>query len=113
MTITLPLPDRTLSPNARVHWAKLAKAKKLARAMAKRETFRQVGIQKFASYRLLFFWKNKQRHDRDNASASCKAYLDGVADCCQQDDSEWGFDGVRFEIDRERPRLEIQFEVKY
>jgi hypothetical protein len=39
----------------------------------------------------------------------CKAYLDGVADCTGQDDSEWDFDGVRFEIDRENPRLEIVF----
>jgi hypothetical protein len=35
--------------------------------------------------------------------------LDGVADCTSQDDSEWDFDGVRFEVDRENPRLEIVF----
>lgn len=32
MTITLPWPPKELSPNARMHWARLAKAKKAYRA---------------------------------------------------------------------------------
>ena len=67
---------------------------------------------KIISYRLFFFWKDKRRHDRDNASASCKAYLDGVSDAIGQDDSEWEFDGVRFGIDRDNPRVEIHAEIK-
>jgi DNA-binding FadR family transcriptional regulator len=47
--------------------------------------------------------------DKDNAAAMCKAYLDGIADAVQQDDSDWEFDGVRFDIDRDNPRLEIVF----
>jgi len=108
-TITLPLPSRNLSPNARVHWSKLADFKKRARRLAAFETFAQIGQQQFKGYRLDFFWPNKRRRDKDNATACCKAYLDGVADCTGQDDSEWDFDGVRFEIDRENPRLEIVF----
>jgi len=108
-TIKLPLPSRNLSPNARVHWSKLAEFKKSARRLAALETWNQVSSCQFKSYRLDFFWPTKRRRDKDNAAAMCKAYLDGVADCSSQDDSEWDFDGVRFEIDRDNPRLEIVF----
>jgi hypothetical protein len=107
--ITLPLPSRNLSPNARKGFFGLAAYKKSARRLAGLETFQQVGQQHFKGYRLDFYWPNKRQRDKDNAAAMCKAYLDGVADCTGQDDSEWDFDGVRFEIDREHPRLEIVF----
>ena len=108
-TITLPLPSRNLSPNARIHWSKLANFKKQARRLAALEAFDQVGPAMFKGYRLDFYWPTKRRRDKDNATAMCKAYLDGVADALGQDDSEWDFDGVRFAIDKENPRLEIIF----
>ena len=109
-TITLPLPSRNLSPNARIHWSKLANFKKQARRLAALATWDQVeSVCDFECYRLDFYWPSKRRRDKDNAAAMCKAYLDGVADCTGQDDSEWDFDGVRFEIDKENPRLEIVF----
>ena len=110
--IILPLPSRNLSPNSRIHWSALARAKKTARRHAKLEAFCQVGVLEIKSYRLDFYWPMKRRRDKDNAAAMCKAYLDGVADCMQQDDSEWDFNGVRFEIDKENPRLEIVIETK-
>lgn len=64
------------------------------------------------SYKLTFFWPDKRRRDRDNASACCKAYLDGISDTTGQDDSEWEFNSVRFDIDRANPRLEIEFEIE-
>tara|TARA_R110000744_G_scaffold90984_5_gene176590 strand:- start:472 stop:747 length:276 start_codon:yes stop_codon:yes gene_type:complete len=90
----------------------LAAAKKAARRHAAVETWDQVGGMKIKSYRLDFYWGSNRRRDKDNASASCKAYLDGVADALMQDDSEWDFNGVRFEIDKGNPRLEIVFEQK-
>ena len=109
-TITLPLPSAKLSPNARVHWSVLATDKKAARRLAALETWLQVDtVAGFAGYRLDFYWPTKRRRDKDNATASCKAYLDGIADFTGQDDSEWDFDGVRFAIDKENPRLEIVF----
>ena len=108
-TITLPLPSRNLSPNARLNWRIVAGFKRQARRLAALDTFQQVGQQQFKRYRLDFYWPTKRRRDKDNAAAMCKAYLDGVADCTGQDDSEWDFDGVRFEIDRDNPRLEIVF----
>ena len=112
MKIVLPIPSRNLSPNARVHWSKLARFKKSARREAALQAFAQVGIVAIKSYRLDFYWPNKRRRDKDNAAAMCKAYLDGVADCMQQDDSEWDFDGVRFAVDAESPRLEIIIKTK-
>ena len=105
--ITLPLPSRKLSPNSRHHWGLVCQEKKIARRLAKVQTFAQVGQFAIKSYRLDFYWPNKRRRDKDNACASCKSYLDGVADCMQQDDSEWDFDGVRFDVDVLSPRLEI------
>ena len=107
--ITLPLPSRNLSPNSRMHWSTIAVAKKIARRRAALDAWNQVGQCAFKGYRLDFYWPNKRRRDKDNAAAMCKAYLDGVADCTGQDDSEWDFDGVRFAIDRDNPRLEIVF----
>ena len=108
-TITLPLPSRNLSPNGRLNWRIVAGFKKQARRLAALEAFDQLETFALKGYRLDFYWPTKRRRDKDNAAAMCKAYLDGVADCSSQDDSEWDFDGVRFEIDRDNPRLEIVF----
>lgn len=75
--------------------------------MAGITAFNQVGVVNIKSYRLDFYWPTNRRRDKDNAAAMCKAYLDGIADCMGQDDSEWDFDGVRFDIDAGNPRLEI------
>ena len=108
-TITLPLPSRNLSPNGRLNWRIVAGFKKQARRLAALEAFDQLEDFALKGYRLDFYWPTKRRRDKDNAAAMCKAYLDGVADCTGQDDSEWDFDGVRFAIDRDNPRLEIVF----
>ena len=113
--IILPLPDRNLSPNARIHWTQKSKLTKAHRARAKicaLEAFGCGNVYLVKSYRLLFFWPDKRRRDRDNASAFCKAYMDGISDALGQDDSEFAFKGVRFELDRENPRLEIEFDVE-
>lgn len=107
-TISLPLPSRKLSPNARIHWAQRSKLVKAHRLTAYAQTLRQCGLFKANSYRLVFFWPDKRRRDRDNASAMCKAYLDGISDAIRQDDSEWRFDGVAFDLDRDNPRVEVR-----
>jgi crossover junction endodeoxyribonuclease RusA len=105
--ITLPLPSRNLSPNARLHWAAKAKHTREAKRLAWVAAWEQVGVMSIKAYRLDFYWATQRRRDKDNAAAMCKAYLDGIAKNFGQDDSEWDFDGVRFHIDRENPRLEI------
>lgn len=108
--IILPIPSKKLSPNARVHRFVRAEHTKAHRRLAALATFNQIGpSHRFKSYRLHFYWPNKRVRDGDNGGSRCKAYLDGVADCIGQHDSEWQFDGVRFKIDSENPRLEIVF----
>ena len=109
-TVVLPLPDRRLSPNQQGHWRPKAAAKKKARSWGAKLASWLKG-KRFSSYQLHFYWKDKRRRDQDNASASCKAYLDGISDAVGQDDSEWLHNGVRFHLDKENPRLEVVFEL--
>ena len=108
--ITLPIPHKKLSPNARCHWAIKAKHKKNARQCA--QVYSSInGVKRgdtFAGYRMEFTFNDRCRRDKDNAIASCKAYLDGIADACGQDDNEWEFFGVKFmEPDKNNPHVKI------
>ena len=108
-TITLPLPSRNLSPNARVHHFVLARHKKAYRRLVALECFQQVGILKIKSFELVYYHKTKRNRDDDNHISMFKSGRDGIADCFNQDDSEFICSGVRFEIDKDNPRLEIVF----
>ena len=97
MIITLPWPSRDLSPNARVHWAKKAKAAKAYRATCGWETkaaMLQPGVptsftDKKITLSIVFHAKTRRAYDLDNALASIKSGLDGVADALGVDDSRW------------------------
>jgi hypothetical protein len=111
MTITLPLPDARLSPNARCHWAKKSTITRRHVRRAAAATMAALGgraIPSFSGYTLAFFFPNAIRRDDDNAAASCKAYRDGIAKALCIDDH-----GLRMaaapsiQIDRINPRLEI------
>lgn len=97
MKITLPWPPRSLSPNARCHWAArakaAAKARQDARLMTQASGARQPG---WAAARLVVALHPPRRPGRmniDNAIAALKASLDGIADALGMDDSlfriEW------------------------
>lgn len=112
MTITLPLPDRLLSPNTKAHWAIKSKATKLARRRAKLATIDQLAQpsapdQPFYSYTLAFFYSQNRNRDDDNAAASCKAYRDGIADALRIDDSTLHLRATTLAVDKKNPRLEI------
>jgi crossover junction endodeoxyribonuclease RusA len=87
ITIRLPWPDPILSPNARAHWAKIAKAKKSYRracwgeAMAKRQA-----VSGKLTIDLAFIRPTKRAHDADNLVARMKAGIDGIADALGIDD---------------------------
>lgn len=90
--ISLPWPDKVLSPNARVHWARKSKAAKAARTAAMwavravmTESPRWAGV----SVSMLFCPPDKRRRDRDNLIASMKSAMDGVADAIGIDDSQF------------------------
>lgn len=90
--IFLPWPDRKLSPNARVHWAALASAKKKAKQDAYYATL-AAGIGKIEadslSARYVIFPPDRRPRDQDNIIASLKAYADGIAQAIGVDDSKW------------------------
>lgn len=113
MTITLPIPNPKLSPNARCHWrakSPLTKsARTLANHLAKHEYANLKYPYDFNAYRLTFYWPDKRRRDDDNASGSCKAYRDGIADALGIDDHSLKFHGPPVMLhDKDNPRLVVE-----
>lgn len=92
ITITLPWPPAALSPNSRLHWARLAKAKKAYREACYWQAVEQ-GVRKMDAERLHvhfeFHKPSRRAMDMDNALARCKAGIDGLADVLGVDDSKW------------------------
>lgn len=78
IVVDLPLPPKELSPNARSHWAKKAKAIKAYRDMAFIEARKHRVKFSQANYFLVF--KVPRNQDRDNLIASMKAALDSLQD---------------------------------
>lgn len=93
LTVAFPWPPATLSPNARVHWSKRARAVKGYRNTCwtlARATKLQVKWQGDIHVWLDFYPPPpKRRRDQDNLIASAKAALDGLADALQVDDSRF------------------------
>jgi hypothetical protein len=83
LTITLPLPDRRLSPNARVHWAVKARLVKAHRIRAKLAALSIAGYTpawEKASLHSEWRFPTARFWDADNCIASLKSYIDGIAD---------------------------------
>jgi crossover junction endodeoxyribonuclease RusA len=94
MNLILPWPPTGLSPNARGHWAKLAKAKKQYRSACAWQAAAQGAhpIQAEALHLTLEFVPPTRRaYDLDNALARIKAGLDGLSDVLMVDDSRWTY----------------------
>lgn len=114
ITITLPLPDKCLSPNARCHWAVKSKAVAKLRRFAELETRNVAGRVvlgwKQAKYTARFYFPTSRRRDADNAIASIKSALDGVADAglIANDSGLWP-ERPEFYTDKDNPRVEITF----
>lgn len=93
MIVDIPWPPAILSPNARGHWAKLAKAKRVYRrdctmlAIAAGARMRKWPDN--LALRITFRPPTHRRYDLDNALARIKAGLDGIADAIGVDDSGW------------------------
>jgi crossover junction endodeoxyribonuclease RusA len=91
-TITLPWPDRHLSPNARVHWAEKARRGRNAKVEGWTLAIRD-GAHNLrwpaATVDITFHPPDKRRRDLDNMLASCKAAFDGIAQATGIDDSLW------------------------
>jgi crossover junction endodeoxyribonuclease RusA len=90
--VTLPWPPKTLSPNSRSHWRKLASVKATYRHACWALTREAAGLD-FArplsgmvDVALEFVPPDRRLRDLDNCIASLKSGLDGLADALQIDD---------------------------
>ncbi len=110
--ITLPLPDAILSPNSRGHWGAKYRAVRFHRDYARREIALAHGGDLFLAecrIDITAFHKIARRRDRDNLISACKSYFDGLADAgLVKNDSGITLGPVRFEVDKENPRLEME-----
>jgi len=98
--VVIPMvPARELSPNRRAHWAVRNEAAQALRMAAKAATVIALdgapvwsGIYGDAfDLDMQVFWpKGRKRMDVDNAVASCKAAIDGIADALGIDDRHLG-----------------------
>jgi crossover junction endodeoxyribonuclease RusA len=92
--LELPWPPAALSPNARGHWSKLAKAKKAYRAECGWAAIAQ-GVRAIKASKLhltlVFHPPNRHEGDLDNYLARAKSGIDGLADVVQVDDRHWSF----------------------
>lgn len=91
LSIMLPWPPRSLSPNARQHWRALAAAKKSYRLACFAQAKEQgaTTMQGPLDVALIFHPPDKRHRDWDNMLASIKAGLDGLADAIKVDDKHW------------------------
>ena len=92
LTIVLPWPPTGLSPNARTHWAQLAKLKRQYREAcawtAKVQGEGPVLCERL-HLTLTFVPPTSRSYDLDNALARMKSGLDGLADVLRVDDRHW------------------------
>ena len=92
MNVTLAWPPKELSPNGRLHFMQLAKAKATYRAACHWECKAQ-GLKPVTAdalhLTLTFNPPTRRRFDLDNLLARMKAGLDGVSDVVGVDDSKW------------------------
>ena len=90
--IVLQWPSRHLSPNARTHWTKRHQHGRAEKNQAS-WTLYQSGLKIPAEAELVitFIRCNRRKFDMDNALASLKWQLDGLARQSGVDDSGWSF----------------------
>ena len=110
--VVLAIPPKALSPNARVHWAALAKAKRSYRrtawALALEATACRRPQHARATVQATFYHRTARRRDGDNLLASLKAAFDGIAEAgIVANDSGMTHLPTIQRIDTRNPRVEI------
>lgn len=93
MQVILPWPPKELSPNARLHWTKVSKAKKAYRdacyylaLQAGAKSFKASGK---VAIDLTFYPPDRRHRDDDNMLAAMKAGRDGLADALGVNDHKF------------------------
>lgn len=92
MELTMPWPQKVLSPNARVHWARKARAAKALKEawffQAKEQGAQPLKADKL-QIALTFHCPDRRARDMDNMLGSIKHGLDGLALALGVDDKHW------------------------
>ena len=98
MIVSVPWPSKLLSPNSRAHWAPKAREKRKARSDAAWLTIAAPGFRDAQEamqdelpipVSITFHPPDARKRDLDNALASSKAMLDGIAEALGVDDSRF------------------------
>ena len=92
MEINLPWPNKDLSPNARIHWAKkskLAKAAKRVGHLCALESKAAIDWEGEIHLWITFYPPDRRARDDDNLIASFKNYRDGIAQALGVDDKRF------------------------
>lgn len=96
--IELPWPDASLSPNSRTNWHVKSPVFKTAKEEARIETISQAPSRMsligwdsigYIKVKIYFYPPDKRARDVDNMLASVKAYIDGVAQALNVNDSKF------------------------
>ncbi len=97
LKLAFPWPDKSLSPNSRVHWATKAKAFKAYKQLAgaRLSPNERVALKGQTKFKLVFSPPDKRRRDADNLIASFKAGFDKLAELTGVDDSKFEWTYVR------------------
>jgi len=100
MIVTLPWPNRVLSPNAREHWRNVARVKKAARLDAYWLTVAAYDGETFQAptVAMEFCPPDNRRRDLDNMIAAMKAGLDGISQAIGVDDRHFALSAEVGEI---------------
>ena len=113
-TLVLPFPPKELSPNNRLHWSKVSRAKKSYRDachwIAVSSCARAlIGKGKKLKVTLIFYPPDRRHRDDDNMEAAFKAGRDGIADALGVNDR---FFSVTRKVSHETKNcVEMQIEV--
>ena len=92
-TITLPWPDKALTPHAKGHWRPKAEATKNARNMAWARAMERPRIPCVPDAVIFVeYWPKAYRGDVHNMHGRMKAYIDGIADAMGCDDKGFRVD---------------------
>ena len=111
--LVLPLPNRALSPNARVHHFQKREAARKARRLA-REAVEGLNVNNLpwpsCRVSVKLYYKTDRKRDQDNAVAMLKSTYDGIVDAgVVTDDTpdKMARDWPKMLVDKAAPRMEL------
>jgi len=115
LVIVLPVPPVALRPNGQHgHWSQVRQARAAAKGRAALTTLNLVcrgAVPVATGYTLTYFFHSTPWDD-DNAIASCKSYLDGIAGAIGMNDRDLRFRALVRATDRQCPRVEITLHLE-